>query len=58
MQGKDDQYGVPEQVTDICKGIGEHAQPCFVDNCGHVPHLEASEVVLDIMEGFIREQCC
>jgi len=56
MQGKDDQYGVPEQVTDICDGIGSHAQPCFVDNCGHVPHLEASDAVLALMETFIREQ--
>lgn len=53
MQGHDDQYGVPEQVTDICKGIGQHAVPCYVDNCGHVPHLEATDQVLALMSEFI-----
>lgn len=54
MQGKDDQYGVPEQVSDICSGIGENATPCFIENCGHVPHLEQTEVVLNEMKGFIQ----
>ncbi len=54
MQGKQDQYGVPEQVSDICQGIGGHATPCFVDNCGHVPHLEAAETVQQLMIDFIQ----
>lgn len=56
MQGQQDQYGVPEQVTDICAGIGEHAQAFYVPECGHVPHLEAGEVVLAAMQEFIRQQ--
>ncbi|WP_286240731.1 alpha/beta fold hydrolase [Neptuniibacter halophilus] len=55
MQGKQDQYGVAEQVTDICTGIGDHAEACFVDNCGHVPHLEAGEEVMQLMAAFIRQ---
>lgn len=54
MQGKQDQYGVPEQVADICKGIGEQAEACFVDGCAHIPHLEATEAVLELMSGFIQ----
>jgi len=53
IQGKDDQYGVPEQVTDICAGIGAHATPLYLDNCGHVPHLEAPEATLQAMAAFL-----
>ncbi|PIE20570.1 MAG: alpha/beta hydrolase [Neptuniibacter caesariensis] len=56
IQGEQDQYGVPEQVTDICAGIGSHAQPCFISDCGHVPHLEATDAVLDVMAVFISKQ--
>lgn len=54
MQGRDDQYGVPEQVTDICAGIGDHATALYLENCGHVPHLEAPEAALAAMSDFIR----
>ena len=53
MQGEQDQYGVREQVTDICAGIGDLAEPCFVPNCAHIPHLEAGEHVLELMTAFI-----
>lgn len=57
MQGEKDQYGVPEQVTDTCAGIGSHAQPLFLENCGHVPHLEAGAAVLDAIEAFLATHC-
>jgi len=46
MQGEGDEYGVPEQVTDTCAVIGEHATEQFIADCGHVPHLEKPEEVL------------
>ncbi|MGP4845513.1 alpha/beta fold hydrolase [Marinobacter sp. 1Y8] len=49
IQGKDDEYGVPEQVTDIVKGIGPSAQPVFLENTGHSPHLEQPEQVLTLI---------
>lgn len=55
MQGKEDQYGVPEQVTDICAGIGEHATALYLEGCGHVPHLEAPEATLTAMSRFIDQ---
>lgn len=56
VQGKDDQYGVPEQVTDICAGIGDNAQPVYIEKCGHVPHLETPDATLELLTGFICQQ--
>lgn len=55
MQGEDDQYGVPEQVTDICAGIGAAAQPLFLPACGHVPHLEDKASFLAAAVPFIQQ---
>ncbi|MBV0933742.1 alpha/beta fold hydrolase [Marinobacterium weihaiense] len=55
MQGDRDEYGVPEQVTDACAGIGATAQACFIDDCGHVPHLERPEAVLHHTRRFLDE---
>ena len=56
IQGKDDQYGVPEQVTDICAGIGENATALYLEGCGHVPHLEKEAAALAAMAPFIQQQ--
>jgi len=56
IQGKDDQYGVPEQVTDICGGIGDNATALYLEGCGHVPHLEAEQLTLEAMVPFIQRQ--
>ncbi len=53
IQGRDDQYGVREQVADICAGIGAKAQPLLLDDCGHVPHLEAEAAVLAAIDQFL-----
>ncbi|MBA4502594.1 alpha/beta fold hydrolase [Marinobacterium marinum] len=54
MQGDRDEYGVPEQVTDACAVIGDHAEACFIDDCGHVPHLEKPQEVLAQTVDFLR----
>ncbi|WP_020681001.1 alpha/beta fold hydrolase [Marinobacterium rhizophilum] len=53
MQGEQDQYGVAEQVTDICAGIGPRARPLLLSDCGHVPHLEAPEPSLQAIADFV-----
>jgi len=58
MQGDRDEYGVPEQVTDTCAGIGSGAEPYFVPDCGHVPHLERPEAVLERICQFLSRQNC
>lgn len=49
IQGENDEYGVPEQVTDIVKEVGSNAQPVFLENTGHSPHLEQPEQVLALI---------
>jgi len=56
IQGAQDQYGVKEQVEDICAGIGVHAQPLFIPDCGHVPHLEAEAATLAAISSFLNQQ--
>lgn len=55
IQGEDDQYGVPEQVTDICQGIGARAKPLFLPDCGHIPHFEAKEPLIEAATEFILQ---
>lgn len=53
MQGVDDQYGLPDQVDDICKGIGDYAKAEFISDCGHIPHLEATDNTLASIQRFL-----
>ncbi|WP_166267611.1 alpha/beta fold hydrolase [Marinobacter caseinilyticus] len=53
MQGEDDEYGVPEQVTDIVDGIGPNARAAFIEGTGHAPHLEQPERVLALIYDFL-----
>jgi pimeloyl-ACP methyl ester carboxylesterase len=57
IQGQDDCYGVPEQVSDICAGIGIHAEPLFLPECGHVPHFEARENFVSAVVSFVDGRC-
>jgi pimeloyl-ACP methyl ester carboxylesterase len=60
IQGADDQYGSTDQVKAIATKTSGSAQQEIVENCAHVPHLEAQDVVLDLMSDFItrlRQGC-
>ena len=46
IQGEDDQYGTAEQVKIICDTL-ENATSYFIKDCGHAPHLEKSEQVIE-----------
>ncbi|MDL0431791.1 alpha/beta hydrolase [Marinobacter sp. TBZ242] len=54
IQGDDDEYGVPEQVTRIVEGIGHHATPVFMPGTGHSPHLQQPDRVLSLVYDFLR----
>lgn len=53
IQGEEDEYGVPEQVTRIVDGIGSQATPVFVPATGHSPHLEQPRKVLSLIVDFL-----
>lgn len=55
IQGEDDQYGTLAQVEAIRSGVSGPAETFLVPKCGHSPHLEAREVVLERMTRFIRK---
>lgn len=56
IQGEDDEYGVPEQVTRIVEGIGSQATPVFMPRTGHSPHLQQPDQVLSLICDFLRTQ--
>jgi pimeloyl-ACP methyl ester carboxylesterase len=56
VQGKDDEYGTPAQVRAITQGVTGPAQALLIPGCGHVPHFQARDQVLDGMARFILEK--
>ncbi|MGO4376657.1 alpha/beta fold hydrolase [Pseudoduganella sp. RAF53_2] len=53
MQGRDDQYGSGAQLDSIAaKAV--NARKLVVDDCGHSPHIEQPDAVVDYMAEFIR----
>jgi len=56
IQGENDEYGVPEQVTDIAAGIGANARAVFLEETGHSPHLERTDQVVALICDFLRSE--
>ncbi|MCP4747508.1 MAG: alpha/beta hydrolase [Desulfobacteraceae bacterium] len=54
IQGEDDQYGLPEQAVSIINGLGGSGETCFIPECGHVPHRQAKQAVVDKCCKFIQ----
>lgn len=50
IQGIDDQYGTPLQVSDIAACFTSNVQTELINNCGHSPHLEQTETVLNLIK--------
>jgi len=55
MQGERDEYGTVDQVDRIVRQ-SPAARACLIADCGHVPHHEQRESVLDAMARFIAER--
>lgn len=53
IQGEDDEYGTRAQVESIISQAGGPAEGFIVSDCGHVPHHQARERVLNEMTRFI-----
>jgi len=52
LQGRDDEYGTLRQVEAIAAGV-THSDTVVIDGCGHAPHLERRNEVLDASVGFL-----
>ena len=53
IQGAGDQYGSTDQVKSIAAKTSGHVQLEIIENCAHVPHVEAQPVVIGLMSDFI-----
>ena len=55
IQGKNDQYGSFDQPKSISSKTAGTAQMEIVDNCAHIPHLEAQPQIITLMSEFISK---
>jgi pimeloyl-ACP methyl ester carboxylesterase len=53
IQGEQDQYGTPEQVHEIARRVSGPAALRVLPQCGHAPHVERREEVLDAIAEFV-----
>ncbi len=54
IQGSNDRYGSIRQVDLIYDNVKGPKEKIVIDNCGHSPHLEKEEVVLNEIARFIK----
>ncbi len=55
LQGVDDEYGSPEQVRRIIDGVQGPSRGVLLPDCGHIPHHQAREAVLDAVKDFLDQ---
>lgn len=53
VQGENDAYGTTKQVDSIVSNVSGPAEPFLISACGHIPHLECTDTVLEVMQQFI-----
>lgn len=54
LQGRDDEYGTPAQVETIAAAVSGPVETVLLPDCAHVPHHQARERVLALMQRFIH----
>ncbi len=54
VQGDEDNYGSRAQVDAIAGRVAGTREVLWIEGCGHVPHLEAREVLIERITGFLR----
>ena len=54
LQGEDDEYGTADQLRAIEDGSGGPVETCLLPDCGHSPHRDRRDIVLELAPGFIR----
>jgi pimeloyl-ACP methyl ester carboxylesterase len=54
IQGLDDEYGTLEQIRGIARRVPQ-AKLLELPDCGHSPHKDQPEAVIEAVTGFVRE---
>lgn len=54
IQGRDDPYGTLAQVDAIERGAGAPVTRLVLDACGHAPHRDQPDAVVDAIRRFVR----
>ncbi len=54
IQGRNDEYGTIRQVNAITSLLSGNTEPYIVPGCGHSPHSQSKEMVLEKMIQFIN----
>jgi len=57
IQGKEDEYATSAQVQKIQNQVSARIEAKLVPYCGHVPHFQAREKILELMKRFIELNC-
>jgi len=55
IQGKDDEYGTMAQLDAIVTQVQGPRELLRLPHCGHSPHKDQPERVLDSVSGFIKK---
>lgn len=53
FQGRDDQYATAEQLAHIARLVTAPCRTLLLDDCRHIPHREAGEATLQLIEQFL-----
>lgn len=56
VQGEDDEYGTVRQVDSILTQVGGPAKSLVLPRCGHSPHSDRPDEVLEAVGQFVREK--
>jgi pimeloyl-ACP methyl ester carboxylesterase len=54
IQGDNDQYGTEEQVLSITNRNPGNSQSYIISDCGHIPHIEKKEEMLEKCAKFVK----
>lgn len=54
IQGENDEYGTPEQIHAVARQVRGPAETLLLPCCGHTPHRECEDLVLEAGASFIR----
>lgn len=54
IQGRNDEYGTMAQIEAIESGVGGAVSKVILDDCGHSPHRDKEDQVLQAMSSYIK----